>query len=65
MDIPTPEQVRDELAALRYTQLTRLSRQSGVPFGTLMKIARGETPNPRINTVRSVWPHLQELKQAS
>jgi predicted transcriptional regulator len=65
MDIPTPEQVRAELAALSYSQLLRLAEVSGVPFGTLQKVARGDTPNPRLNTVRGVWPHLAALKQAA
>jgi len=56
--IPSAEQVRQRLLLTDANDLPRLAEQSGVPFHTLLKIRRGETRNPRIETVRMLWPHL-------
>lgn len=53
--IPSAEQVRQRLQS---SDLQQLADQSGVPFHTLLKIRRGETANPRLETVRSIWPLL-------
>lgn len=58
-DIPSIQQIQAVLQALPKGELTRISRESGVPFGTLWKVRSGETPNPGIETVRSFMPHIQ------
>jgi hypothetical protein len=39
-----------------------LSRLSGVPWTTLRKIRDGETPNPRLETVRQFLPHMAAVR---
>lgn len=55
--IPTLDDLRVVLTQLSYPDLRKLSRVSGVPYTTLWKVRSGETPNPRLNTVRAFWPH--------
>lgn len=57
-NIPSAQEVRKRLAKLTRAELTVLAKKTGVPFTTLQKIQRGETEDPRIETVRSVWPEL-------
>lgn len=59
--IPTTEDLRGVLQRLRSGELQELSRMSGVPFWTLIKVRNGETPNPRIGTVRAFWPHAVRM----
>ena len=56
--IPSSDAVREALQPLSRQQLIRLAGLSGVPFTTLQKIARGETADPRLDTVRSFMPHV-------
>ena len=56
--IPSPEEIAPRLEGFGAKRLTALSEASGVPFTTLLKLRRGETTNPRILTVRAIWPHL-------
>ena len=57
--IPPAQEVRERLALLARSDLIALAHKSGVPFTTLQKIQRGETEDPRIETVRAVWPHVK------
>lgn len=57
--IPSAQEVRERLALLTRSDLITLAQKSGVPFTTLQKIQRGETEDPRIETVRAVWPHVR------
>lgn len=56
--IPTATEVRERLASLGHAEMQALARASGVPFTTLWKIRSGETPNPRIETVRLCYEAL-------
>ena len=56
--IPTAAEVKERLAALGDAEMQALARASGVPFTTLSKIPSGETPNPRIETVRLCYEAL-------
>ena len=60
--IPTADEVRAELEKLSNSQLIQLSKLSDTPYGTLMKIQRGETKNPRIATVSKIWPLLRMMQ---
>lgn len=64
-EIPSALQVRAWLLPLTNRQLQKLSELSGVPFTTLWKIRSGETENPRIESVRSIAPHLSAAKVAA
>lgn len=64
-EIPSIQQIQAVLQALPKGELTRISRDSGVPFGTLWKVRSGETPNPGIETVRSFLPHLPQDQSAA
>lgn len=57
-DIPTCAQLREKLAALSWGQVQELSRKTGAPFTTVWKIRDGETTDPRLETVRLIWPEL-------
>jgi predicted transcriptional regulator len=56
--IPSPDQVRKRLAALGHADIKALADKTGAPFTTLWKIRAGDTTNPRIDTVRAIWPEL-------
>jgi hypothetical protein len=53
--IPSSADVRRLLASIPLPRLRELSLSSGVPFGTLYKIAVGETTNPGIETTRRFY----------
>ena len=53
--------IRARLATMNQSQLKRLAKDSGIPFGTLMKIRYGITKNPGIETVRAFYPMLPDL----
>lgn len=50
--------MRNRLAGMTQADMRKLAGASGVPFHTILKIRRGETSNPRIETVASLWPLL-------
>lgn len=58
-DIPSADDVRVALLRLTYGQMQELARLSDVPFTTLWKVRCGDTPNPRIETVRKFAPHVE------
>ena len=57
-EIPTAQQVREKLSELCHSETEALAKKAGVPFTTLLKIKTGETSNPRLETVRLIFPHL-------
>lgn len=59
--IPSADEVRAALGSLSMAQVHELSRLSGVPWTTLRKIRDGETPNPRLETVRQFAPHVSSV----
>lgn len=59
IQLPSPEEVSGRLQPLAYPQLHELSRLSGVPFTTLLKVRSGETSNPGLATVRAFLPHVE------
>ena len=56
--IPSPAQVRALLEPMNQAAIQSLAVRSGVPFTTLLKVRTGETANPRLETVRAIWPEL-------
>ena len=56
---------RSKLAPLGQSSIADLSKLSGVPFHTLLKIKSGETVNPGIETVRKFAPHLGKMQRAA
>ena len=56
--IPSAEDVRKKLADLSRAQLIELAEKTDTPFHTLRKIKSGETLDPKLETVRAVWPTL-------
>lgn len=61
--IPPLTMVRSRLEHLSQAQLATLASESGVPFGTLMKIRQGVTTNPGIETVRKFFPLLDAQRE--
>ncbi|QLI49457.1 hypothetical protein vBPaeMUSP18_42 [Pseudomonas phage vB_PaeM_USP_18] len=59
--IPPLALIRTRLEAMKQAQIKSLAKDSGVPFGTLMKIRHGITKNPGIETVRAFFPLLPDL----
>lgn len=55
---PSMDEVRKVLHPLNTNQLKALEAVSGVPWHTIYKIKLGYTPNPGIETVRQVLPHI-------
>jgi predicted transcriptional regulator len=62
--IPSSEQIRARLHGLSHAEVRALSVRTGAPFTTLWKIRSGETADPRIETVRAIWPALVEHASA-
>lgn len=62
LTIPTSRMVRDRLERLAAKEVKQLAKDTGVPFGTLMKIRMGETTNPGIETVGKFF-HLIDLSR--
>lgn len=56
--IPTAQHIQAALLALSHAQVQELARTADVPFTTLWKLRTGETENPRLETVRRIWPEL-------
>lgn len=65
--IPSAADVRARLLPYSTSSLMRLGEKCGVPWTTLAKIRNGQTSDPRLETVRAVWPHLaaDPTKQAA
>jgi hypothetical protein len=57
-EIPSAADVRSRLAAMPLAAVEALGERCGVPLATLIKIRNGQTDNPRIETVRAIWPEL-------
>lgn len=49
---------------LGHAQMRQMATRSGIPFTTLWKLRSGETDNPRLETVRSLLPHLLNAEAA-
>ena len=62
--IPPPEEVRRRLELLSWAETQELCKRTGVPFTTVWKLRQGETTNPRIETLRAIWPDLQAPAEA-
>jgi len=58
MQIPSTLEFKARLEPMGSSELTELSRLSGVPFHTILKIKTGETTNPGLETVRKFCPFL-------
>ena len=58
--IPPLALIRTRMETLNQAQIKRLAEDSGVPFGTLMKIRYGITKNPGLETVRAFYPLLPD-----
>jgi hypothetical protein len=61
--IPSAADIRSLLCALGHAQMQQMAAVSGVPFTTLWKLRSGETVDPRLETVRSLLPHLMPRTQ--
>ncbi len=63
-NIPSAADLRCMLLSLGHAQMQQMALRSGVPFTTLWKLRSGETDNPRLETVRSLLPHLLNAEAA-
>ena len=57
------DDVRAKLASLDLAKLKHLAELSGVHWGTLYKIQRGETANPGVDTVRRFLPYVAQARK--
>jgi predicted transcriptional regulator len=62
--IPSAAELRERLALMGHAQVQALAARAHVPFTTLWKIRTGETADPRLETVRAIWPELIETEGA-
>ena len=51
--------IKAKLDSYSYKELEGLAVETGVPYGTLMKIKAGQTDNPRIRTVQPLLKHFK------
>lgn len=61
--MPFMQKVRERLAKLNTAQLNALADSSKVTLSTIDRIKTGRTPNPGIETVRSLLKHLPEARK--
>lgn len=52
--------MQERLSRTALKDLTPVSLKTGVPVPTLYKIARGETKNPRVQTVEKITKYYRE-----
>ncbi|MDD5405047.1 MAG: hypothetical protein PHZ14_11000 [Sulfuricella sp.] len=52
--------IQEKVSACTYKQLETLAAETGVPYGTLMKIKAGQTANPRIKTIQPLYDHFRK-----
>ena len=57
--IPSVEAVCERLLKLTSAQVQALAHRSGISFSTIDKIRRGITPNPGVNTIAALLPHIE------
>lgn len=57
-EIPSAAIVRERLQRLSWSEVQLLCRRTGLPFTTVWKVRTGETSDPRLETVRVLWPSL-------
>jgi hypothetical protein len=58
-DIPSGSDIKRMLKAFKYADMLRVREASGVPVSTMRNIRDHEgEPNPGVNTVRKLLPHL-------
>lgn len=60
--IPDGHDLRCRLLALPLSDMDGLSKTTKVPLATLLKLRHCQTGNPRVDTVRALWPHLSSVK---
>jgi predicted transcriptional regulator len=46
-------------------ELDKIAKGSGVPFHTLLKIAKGETTDPRVSTVEELFRYFRAFEAAA
>lgn len=63
--LPTAGQVRAKLRGLSHAEVKALAARTAVPFTTVWKIRSGETADPRLETVRAIWPDLTTKQDAA
>lgn len=52
------QKVLAALAGLKYSELDKLSKATGVPHGTLARLKYGQVKNPRFETVERLGRHF-------
>jgi predicted transcriptional regulator len=52
-------------AASDKAALEKVAEGAGVPFHTLLKIAKGETEDPRVSTVEALFNYLRGTEAAA
>ena len=60
-EIPGTDQLRNLLGRMTHQDLLALHKRTGVHWRTLWKIRSGETPNPRVGTVRAFLRDAVEM----
>jgi predicted transcriptional regulator len=61
---PIFESLVAHLEGCSWPQVAELAQKSDVPYHTVAKIKRGETLNPRIETVQKLIDQIQPKRQA-
>ena len=56
--LPTTEDIANGLRCLSLKDVRALAATCGVSYLVLWSIRRGNTRNPRLETVGRLWPHL-------
>lgn len=59
--LPKLSDILAPISGLKDSQVGDAARASGVPKGTLIKILRGQTPNPRYESVRRISAYVVRM----
>jgi len=59
---PSAADLRAKLAGMTAGEMRGLADRSGVPFQTVRRLRYSDNPNPRLDTLSAIWPHIARRK---
>jgi hypothetical protein len=59
---PSAADLRAKLAGMTASEMRGLADKSGVPFDTVRRLRYSDNPNPRLDTLERIWPHIARRK---
>jgi hypothetical protein len=63
--IPTPDEVRQLLNDISYSDCERVARMAGVPVPSVINVRNGKSQNPQLSLARAIWGPAQKILRAN